>query len=49
MCDSCSQCFSDEEKKQLEEKGWNKEQIDFVEGSIVKDKVKEFIEDEKDK
>ena len=42
MCGT-GHCFSDEEKKKLEEKGWGKLQIDYVEHSIVEDKIKELI------
>ena len=43
MCKSCKKCFNEEEKTKLENKGWTKEQIDFVENSIVEDKIKELI------
>ncbi len=43
MCDSCDACFSEEEKTKLEGKGWTKEQIGFVEASIVENKIKELI------
>ena len=43
MCDDCSQCFSDEEKTKLKEKDWTEEQIKFIEGSVVEDKIKELI------
>lgn len=43
MCSSCSKCFSEEERTKLKEKGWTAEQIDFVEDSIVEDKIKELI------
>ena len=43
MCKTCKKCFSEEEKTKLKEKGWNEEQINFVENSIVEDKIKEFI------
>ncbi len=43
MCEKCSACFSDEEKTKLKKKGWNKKQIDFVEDSIVEDKIKRLI------
>ena len=36
-------CFSKEEKTKLSEKGWNEEQIKFVEDSVVEDKIKELI------
>ena len=43
MCDSCKDCFGKEEKKKLTRKGWNKEQINFAEHSIIEDKIKELI------
>ncbi len=43
MCSSCSQCFSDEEKEKLTEKGWTKEEIEFANNSIIEDKIKELI------
>ncbi len=43
MCSNCANCFSEEEKTKLKEKGWNDEQIKFVEDSIVEDKIKELI------
>ncbi len=43
LCANCANCFSEEEKKKLEDKGWTKEQIDFVENSKVEDKIKELI------
>ena len=43
MCDSCSACFNEEEKKKLVKKGWNKKQINFAENSIIEDKIKELI------
>ncbi len=43
MCDSCNKCFSEEEKTKLKDKGWDEEQINFVEDSIVEDKIKEWI------
>ena len=42
MCGS-GHCFTDEEKKKLEEKGWSKDQIEFTEGSIIEDNIKELI------
>ena len=47
MCDSCLACFSEKEKKKLEEKGWSKEQISFVENSKVEDKIKELLKEDK--
>ena len=41
MCSS--DLFSDKEKEKLKEKGWNQEQINFVEDSIVEPKIKEII------
>ena len=43
MCDNCNECFSDEEKEKLIEKGWSEEQINYIEKSIVEDKIKELI------
>ena len=43
MCSSCSQCFSDEEKTKLKEKGWTEEQVKFAEDSVIEDKIKELI------
>ena len=43
MCESCNQCFSEEEKTKLKDKGWTEEQIDFAEGSVIEDKIKELI------
>ncbi len=43
MCKTCKKCFSKEEKTKLEGKGWNKKQINFVENSIVEDKIKKLI------
>ena len=42
MCGS-GHCFSEEEKTKLKEKGWNEEQINFADNSIVEDKIKELI------
>ncbi len=42
MCSS-GHCFSEEEKEKLREKGWDKYHIDFVEDSVVEDKIKELI------
>ncbi len=36
-------CFSNEEKTKLEGKGWTNEQINFVEDSLVENKIKELI------
>lgn len=36
-------CFSDEEKEKLKDKGWTEEQIKFAEDSVIEDKVKELI------
>ena len=43
MCDSCDQCFSEEEKTEMKDKGWTEEQINFVENSVVEEKIKELI------
>ncbi len=43
MCSDCSQCFSEEEKKKLKDKGWDAKQIEYAEHSIVEDKIKELI------
>ncbi len=43
MCKNCNKCFSEEEKTKLKEKNWTIEQIDFVENSLVEDKIKELI------
>ena len=43
MCSECNNCFTEEEKKKLEDKGWSEEQIKFVENSKVEDKIKEMI------
>ena len=43
MCSSCSQCFTEEEKTKLKEKGWTEQQVNFVENSIVEDKIKELM------
>ena len=43
MCSSCDACFNEEEKKKLSDKGWTKEQIDFVEHTKVEDKIKELL------
>ncbi len=43
MCRSCKKCFSEEEKTKLKKKGWNEEQINFVENSIVEDKIKGYL------
>lgn len=36
-------CFSDAERKTLQDKGWTEKQIDFVEKTEVEDKIKEFL------
>lgn len=43
MCDKCNECFSDEEKVKLKDKGWSDEQVNFAENSVVEDKIKELI------
>lgn len=43
MCNSCSQCFSLEEKAKLVEKGWSPNQIKFAEETIIEDKIKALI------
>ena len=43
MCSDCSRCFSEYEKTKLKDKGWKEEQINFVEDSLVEDKIKELI------
>ena len=43
MCSDCSQCFSEKEIKKLKNFGWDKKEIDFVENSIVENKIKELI------
>ena len=43
MCKSCNECFSDGEKGNLKDKGWSEEQINFADGSIIEDKIKELI------
>lgn len=43
MCKECDECFTEEEKTKLKDKSWNEEQINFVEHSIVEDKIKELI------
>ncbi len=43
MCSSCDKCFSDGEKGKLKDKGWTEEQINFAEGSIIEDKIKELM------
>ena len=43
MCKKCSACFNDEEKTKLKEKGWDEGQINYVENSIVENKIKELI------
>lgn len=42
MCGSGC-CFSKEEKIKLKKKGWTIKQINFVENSIVENKIKQFI------
>lgn len=44
MCDSCDACFTKEEKKQLKKLGWKENEINYVENSIVEDRIKEMIE-----
>ncbi len=43
MCSKCSKCFSKEEKKKLRDIGWKTKEINYVEDSIVEDKIKELI------
>lgn len=43
MCDDCSDCFSEEEKKKLQKKGWSEEDIEFVESTVVEDRIKDLI------
>ena len=43
MCNSCDQCFDEEQKTKLKNKGWSDEEINFAEGSIIEDKIKGMI------
>ena len=43
MCDTCNQCFSEEERENLQLKGWTVGQISFAEGSVIENKIKELI------
>jgi len=43
MCKDCKECYSDEEKKKLKDKGWTEKQIIYTEGSVVEEKIKELI------
>ena len=43
MCKECNQCFSEEEKTKMKDKGWTEKQINFAESSIIEDKIKELI------
>ena len=43
MCKECSDCFNDEEKAKLKEKGWNDEEISFADDSIIENKIRELI------
>ena len=43
MCKTCKKCFSEEEKTKLKGRGWNEEQINLAENSIIEDKIKELI------
>ena len=36
-------CFSEEEKTKLKEKGWTEEQIKYAEDSVIENKIKELI------
>jgi len=45
-CSDCSACFSEEEKRKLKDQGWTEEQINFAEGSIIEDKVKECVRED---
>lgn len=47
MCDSCLACFTNKEKEKLESKGWNEEQISFVENSKVEEKIRELLKEDK--
>ena len=43
MCSNCANCFSEEEATKLKKLGWNIKQIDFVEHTIVENKIKDLI------
>ncbi len=44
MCEKMKgHCFSTEEKAKLKKKGWTVKQINFVENSVVEDKIKKLI------
>jgi len=45
MCTSCNKCFNDAEKAKLKTKGWNDEEINFAEDSIIENKIKELIKE----
>ncbi len=36
-------CFNNEERKELEKKGWTKKQVEFAEGSIIEANIKKMI------
>lgn len=38
-----SGCFSEDEKLKLNRRGWDPEQIEYAENSIIEDKIKELI------
>ena len=42
MCEP-GHCFSNEEKAKLKEKGWNEEQINFADNSIIEDNIKKML------
>ena len=44
MCEKMKgHCFTAEQKKELNARGWTQEQIDFAEDSIIEDKIKESL------